>query len=155
MTLLCWNLAGRVKRQPEQATLIAELEPDVVCLQEVTPTTARAWTTSLEAAGLDHVAVPKPDPGKPTDRRLSVLTAARVPLSTIDIDDLPWPERVLATELDGLELVNVHSPISPKPNLASTGKTRARNPAPTGKKASKPAAPAAVASKSPRTTNEM
>ncbi len=31
--------------------------------------------------------------------------------------DLPWPERVLATDLDGLHLVNLHSPISPKPNL--------------------------------------
>jgi hypothetical protein len=28
------------------------------------------------------------------------------------------PERVLATRLTGLEVVNVHSPISPKPGLA-------------------------------------
>ena len=33
--------------------------------------------------------------------------------------DVPWPERVLAARLeDGLEVVNVHSPISPKPGLA-------------------------------------
>jgi exonuclease III len=32
---------------------------------------------------------------------------------------VPWPERVLAARLeDGLEVVNVHSPISPKPGLA-------------------------------------
>jgi exonuclease III len=30
---------------------------------------------------------------------------------------VPWPERVLAARAGGLEVVNVHSPISPKPGL--------------------------------------
>ncbi|MGH2894407.1 MAG: hypothetical protein ACRDPM_14260, partial [Solirubrobacteraceae bacterium] len=30
---------------------------------------------------------------------------------------MPWPERVLAARVAGLEVVNVHSPISPKPGL--------------------------------------
>jgi hypothetical protein len=30
---------------------------------------------------------------------------------------VPWPERVLATHFAGLEVVNMHSPISPKPGL--------------------------------------
>ncbi len=34
------------------------------------------------------------------------------------MEGLPWPERVLATRLAGLEVVDVHSPISPKPGLA-------------------------------------
>jgi exodeoxyribonuclease-3 len=35
------------------------------------------------------------------------------------VADPPWPERVLAVRLNsGLEVVNVHSPISPKPGLA-------------------------------------
>jgi exodeoxyribonuclease III len=118
-TLLSWNLAGRVKRQPEQAELITELAPDLVCLQEVRPTTARAWTDSLQSAGWPHIALARSDaPPNDTDRRLSVLTAARHPLTELDIDgDVPWPERVLATETEGLYLVNLHSPISPKPNL--------------------------------------
>jgi len=37
LALLCWNVAGRVKRLPEQAELILAARPDVVCLQEVTP----------------------------------------------------------------------------------------------------------------------
>lgn len=119
MTLLCWNVAGRVKRQPEQAGLIAELAPDAVCLQEVTATTARGWTSALKAAGLDHIAMARPTPQTAiTDRPLSVLTAARSPLTELSIEDVPWPERALATRMDGLELVNLHSPISPKPNLA-------------------------------------
>ena len=119
MTLLSWNVAGRLKRQPEQAALIAELGPDLVCLQEVRPTTAHAWTSALRAAGWPHVALARSDaPAGDTDRRLSVLTASRTPLTQLDIDgDVPWPERVLATETEGLHLVNLHSPISPKPNL--------------------------------------
>jgi exonuclease III len=119
MTLLSWNVAGRVKRQPEQAELIAELAPDLVCLQEVRPTTAHAWTTALRRAGWAHIALARSDaPAGDTDRRLSVLTAAKTPLTELHIDgDLPWPERVLATETEGLHLVNLHSPISPKPNL--------------------------------------
>jgi exonuclease III len=119
ITLLCWNVAGRVKRQPEQAGLIAKLAPDLVCLQEIRPTTAHAWTSSLHAAGWPHVALARSGaPAGDADRRLSVLTAARRPLTEIDIDqELPWPERVLATGTDGLYLVNLHSPISPKPNL--------------------------------------
>jgi len=118
-TLLSWNVAGRVRRQPEQAELIAELGPDVVCLQEVRPTSAHAWTAALRRGGWEHVALAVSGaPAGDADRRLSVLTAARSPLSQVDIDgDLPWPERVLATETDGLHLVNLHSPISPKPNL--------------------------------------
>jgi exonuclease III len=115
MTLLCWNVAGRVQRLPEQAELIADLEPDIICLQEVTPRTAPVWTVQLQNAGYEHIEHAGATPA--SDRRLSVLTAARCPLATVDIADLPWPERVLATRLDGLELVNVHSPISPKPNL--------------------------------------
>jgi exodeoxyribonuclease III len=118
-TLLSWNVAGRVRRQPEQAELIARLAPDLVCLQEVRPTTAHAWTSALRRAGWEHVALAQSGaPTGDTDRRLSVLTAARSPLSQVDVDgEVPWPERVLATETEGLHVVNFHSPISPKPNL--------------------------------------
>ncbi len=34
------------------------------------------------------------------------------------LPELPWPERALATEIEGLRLINFHSPISPKPELA-------------------------------------
>jgi exonuclease III len=115
MTLLCWNVAGRVQRLPEQAGLVTELDPDLVCLQEVTLRTVPLWTTQLRDAGYDHIA--HASASASTDRRLSVLTAARSALTIIDLDNLPWPERVLATRVGGLELVNVHSPISPKPNL--------------------------------------
>jgi exonuclease III len=48
-----------------------------------------------------------------------VLTATRAPVSSVGgIDGVPWAERALVVHLeDGLELVNVHSPISQTPGL--------------------------------------
>jgi exonuclease III len=115
--LLCWNVAGRAARMSEQADLIVRARTDLVCLQEVTARTAPAWREALQDGGYRHVAVGEPHREGGQSRPLLTLTAARVPLEVIEIDELPWPERVLATTVDGLELVNVHSPISAKPGL--------------------------------------
>jgi exonuclease III len=116
--LLCWNVAGRVGRLAEQADLVVRAGVDLVCLQEVTARTAPAWREQLQAGGYRHVeeAQPAREPGQ--SRPLRTVTAARRPLTVIEVEGLPWPERVLATMVDGLELVNVHSPISTKPRLA-------------------------------------
>ena len=120
MRLVTWNVAGRVRRQPEQAAAIAELAPDVVALQEVTATTLALWRASLAEAGLPHAASPLDRGRPPKPRRLAVLTAAREPLEPCAAPPgLPWPERVLVVALaDGTRIVNVHSPISPSPGLA-------------------------------------
>jgi exonuclease III len=55
-----------------------------------------------------------------------VLSACRQAARPVPVAELPWPERVLALELaDGTEIVNVHSPISPKPGLAKLRTHRA------------------------------
>lgn len=116
-SLLCWNVAGRVRLLPEQAERILELSPDLICLQECTRTTIALWSERLSLAGWPYVAttpggVPAPQ------RPLSALIAARRPLRAVEVAGVPWPERVVAVRLEGgLELVNVHSPISPKPDL--------------------------------------
>lgn len=95
--------------------------PDLVCLQEVTATSAPAWRERLLAGGFPRIAVSNPAPAlaQGRTRPLLVLTAALVPLSVEAVPGLPWPERILATRSpDGLLAVNVHSPISPKPDLA-------------------------------------
>jgi exodeoxyribonuclease-3 len=120
MVLLCWNLAGRLKRMGEQAELVEAFGADVVCLQEVTPATAAAWVARLEAAGFS-AAVSELPRAREGSRPLGVLTAARSQLAdTGPLTGVPWPERVLACRLPssgGLEVVNVHSPISQKPGL--------------------------------------
>jgi exonuclease III len=118
MLLVSWNVAGRVKRLPEQAERLLQLGADVVCLQEATRSTLPAWRALLEEAGyagVEHAELPPSGRTRP----LAVLTASREPLHQVLVDAVPWPERVLAVHLsDGTEVVNVHSPISPKPDLA-------------------------------------
>jgi len=116
--LLSWNVAGRVARAAEQGDLVIGAGADVVCLQELTPATVALWVERLRAGGY-AVAVAELPAVRESSRPLGVLTAARSALQVEPVADVPWPERVLAVRLDdGLEVVNVHSPISPKPGLA-------------------------------------
>ena len=78
----------------------------------------RARLLPWNEAGWAHVAVARPHAQPVSRRHLSVLIAARGPLPEVQIPDLPWPERGLSVRTDGLQLVNVHSPISPSPGLA-------------------------------------
>jgi exodeoxyribonuclease III len=114
--LVSWNVAGRKSRLREQAERVLETEPDVVCLQEVTPVTAAGWGEALSEAGLEVAVAPLPR-SREGSRPLAALTAAREELEVVPVEGVPWPERVLAARVGALEIVNVHSPISPKPDL--------------------------------------
>jgi len=119
--LVTWNVAGRVQRHAEQAGVLAAAQADVVALQEVTARTLPLWRATLADAGLRHAETALDEPavlgGRP--RRLGVLTAAREPLERLPPPpDIPWPERVLRCRLGELEILNVHSPIAPAPDLA-------------------------------------
>ena len=91
--MVSWNVAGRVRRLPEQAAAVLSEAPGLVLLQEVTRGTAAAWREALASAGLEARATAPAGPGA---RRLGVLVAARGPLRPVE-DDLgfDWPERVL------------------------------------------------------------
>jgi exonuclease III len=118
--LLSWNVQGRVQRLQEQLDSVRAADPDLICLQEVTMTTLPRWKQLLWEAGWPHVAAASPrsalEHGR--TRPLLTLTAGRAPLEPIELADAPWPERVVCVRLGELEVVNVHSPISPKPDLA-------------------------------------
>jgi len=117
MRLVSWNVAGRRSRLAEQAARVLELDPDIVCLQEVTAPTAAPWAERLAAAGLEAAVAPLPV-ARDGSRPLAVLTASRPAVKLLPVADVPWPERVLSVQAGPLEIVNVHSPISPKPGLA-------------------------------------
>jgi exodeoxyribonuclease III len=118
--LVTWNVAVRVGLQPEHAAVLAELDADVVALQEVTTRTLPLWRAALAAAGLGATGAALDDPPSGTGRRLlGVLTAARDGLRVRPpVPGAPWPERVLCCAVGGVEIVNVHSPIAPSPQLA-------------------------------------
>ncbi len=119
MVVLSWNVAGRVRRLPEQVERVLAAGAGVVCLQELTPNTLPRWREALAGAGYAGVQHAPLDRSGPRPRPLAVLTACRAPVTTIGVADVPWPERVLAVRsADGIEIVNLHSPISPKPDLA-------------------------------------
>lgn len=121
MRVLTWNVAGRVTRQPEQAAVVAAAAADVVLLQEVTRRTLPLWRASLRDAGLPFAASPLEVPGCGAQRKrpLGVLLAARSPVTPLPAPaDVPWPERVQSCLVDGVEVIDVHSPIAPAPDLA-------------------------------------
>lgn len=117
-TLLCWNVAGRLRRQEVQAEHVTAVSPDIVCLQEVIPRAAQGWTDHLTGAGFCDVRVADLKGADGRDRPLLTLVASRWAQEPVAVKGVPWPERVLASRTAGLEVVNVHSPISPKPGLA-------------------------------------
>jgi exonuclease III len=118
--LVSWNVAGRVTRQPEQARAVAGVGADVVALQEVTARTLPMWREALAEAGLAACEATLDEPPAGTGRRLlGVLIAAREPLGRLDPPpEAPWPERVLCRRASGVEVVCLHSPIAPAPDLA-------------------------------------
>jgi exonuclease III len=120
MRLVTWNVAGRVTRHPEQAQAVTGVAADVVALQEVTARTLPLWRGALADAGFTACESTLDEPPAAAGRRLlGVLVAAREPLVRLaPPTDAPWPERVLCCGLGDLEIVNLHSPIAPAPELA-------------------------------------
>jgi exodeoxyribonuclease-3 len=118
--LVTWNVAARVSRLPEQARAVAAIAADVVALQEVTARTLPLWRAALAEAGLDACVATLDDPPATTrGRLLGVLLAARNPLERLPAPPAaPWLERVLCCRLGNVEIVNLHSPIAPAPELA-------------------------------------
>ena len=113
--------AGRVRRQPEQATCLAEAGADVVCLQEIRATTLeRGGARSGPRIRARRACAGLLGRKRPARRPLAVPTASRLKMSVLPGPRVPWPERVLAVRLAAprLEIVNLHSPISPSPGLA-------------------------------------
>jgi exodeoxyribonuclease III len=92
----------------------------VVALQEVTARTLPLWRAALTEMGFSGSETAL-EAARHADRRrpLGVLTAARAPIRPLPSPpDVPWPERLLCCLLGDVEVVNLHSPIAPAPDLA-------------------------------------
>jgi exonuclease III len=114
--ILTWNVAGRVTRQAEQAEAVAAIAADVIALQEVTPRTWPLWREALGPNALWSLEPPAPARGGP--RPLGVVLAAMFALERVPVGDVAWHERAIHARGGGVDLLSVHSPISPSPELA-------------------------------------
>ena len=111
MKLITWNVAGRTRDLRRQAEALVRQEPDLVCLQEIRPSTVGHFVSALAAAGLEHSL----DSSRfRNERRLFNLTVSRWPLFELPAVGAPFPERVISTVVDAergpLELHNAHIP---------------------------------------------
>lgn len=111
LTLLTWNVAGRTTLLGDQLAAVGRREADLVCLQEVRPSTAGPWRQALAADGLPHTL----ESGEfRNGRRLFNLTASRWPLAGLPAVGAPQPERVLSAVVDSpwgpIDLYNAHIP---------------------------------------------
>jgi exonuclease III len=120
MRLISWNLNARRRDIAAQVAALAARAPDVVTLQEVTPTTVAALRAALAAAGFSYavdsftLAPPAFVPTGP--RRYGQLTASRCEIVAEPPGrfPIPWTERVLSaavlTPAGPVEVHNTHVP---------------------------------------------
>lgn len=118
--MVSWNLAGRVAKAPQQMLAVRERKPDVLALQEVTPGNWRVLRQFLDSDGWKYVEtvcdIPPPPQRAPRGpRRYGLVIASRVAPRQAHITERgPWPERILAAELDLspclLRVITAHVP---------------------------------------------
>lgn len=118
MRVMTWNVNGRLNTLADQATRVAAIAPDVICLQEVKASTVDGWRRWLakDRYNVTDTVAHTHAHGGHGRRRYGVLIASRWPLGEYEADKLgiPWPERGLTCKVhtpDGLiEVHNVHLP---------------------------------------------
>jgi len=104
--LISWNVNRRTSVLAQQAHALAEREPDVVALQEITARSWPLWQAALKTIGLPHAICSWP----PRPRRTVVLIATREPLEAAEPVTVPWPETALAATVGGITVHTVHVP---------------------------------------------
>jgi exonuclease III len=117
--IISWNTNRRSREAPAQVRALLERTPDIVALQEVTPTTVPMVLKALRDGGLtqfrstvESLALPK----TPRPRTYGVIIASRYP--TIDDPEVAlhasWKEKALTavfqTPVGALEVHTVHVP---------------------------------------------
>lgn len=117
MKLISWNTAKRTRRAEKQVAALLARRPDVVALQEVSPSSFPILKRCLEAGGLGQIvsAVPTERHDSPA-RNLGVMIASRLPLGIpegrITVPD--WTEKSVTasilTPMGAVEIHTVHVP---------------------------------------------
>ena len=116
MKLLSWNTAGRSKIIENQYLAIQEIEPDLLCLQEIQANGNEKWIETLSKnynyviSSFNHVE----GRSKTGPRKYHLIIASKLPivLKNISSEYIPWPERLLVVELEnlGISIATTHIP---------------------------------------------
>lgn len=116
MKLLSWNTAGRTKIIENQYLAIQEIDPDILCLQEIQANGDEHWIKILSnnyeyiISSFDLVG----ERSKTGPRKFHLIIASKLPivLKNISLEYVPWAERLLIVELEnqGLKIATTHIP---------------------------------------------
>lgn len=107
MRLLTWNIqGGGGRRIPSIVAEIAQLQPDVIGLTEVTFGNLEVLRLALADRGFEHIATTC------SGNTNSVLVASKLPFKVLDDPIAHDQERWLAVELEGsnIKMLCVHIP---------------------------------------------
>ena len=109
MRLISWNVANRVACLKDQARELDKLRPDIVALQEITPSTVDKWRKELTQIGLAYI---RDNVGyRSGRRRYGEIIASHWPLHVLSAFSITWPERVLSVKVstDLYGAITVHT----------------------------------------------
>ena len=116
MKLLSWNTAGRTKIIENQYLAIQEIDPDILCLQEIQANGDEYWIKILSndyeyiISSFDLVG----ERTKTGPRKFHLIIASKLPivLKNVSFEYVPWAERLLIVELEnqGLKIATTHIP---------------------------------------------
>ena len=117
MKLLSWNTAKRLKKVSQQSDIIKQINPDVVALQEIIPSSELEFkklfkskypyiVSSFELA--TDLTILK------NKRMFGQLIASKYPFTPLDPKNfkIPWPERVLSVSQSWKKNYNSHNAYS-------------------------------------------
>lgn len=120
MRLISWNVNARRTFVERQVAALAKFRPDIIALQEITPTNLLPFQIALRKAGWLHIVDSfslAPAEFTPLGaRRYGLLLASRYALTPQipDLFQVPWPERVLSaavqTPTGPVDIYNTHVP---------------------------------------------
>ncbi len=117
MRILSLNTAGRLKKQPLQLAAIQSLNVDVLCLQEVIPSTLKVFKAELPKSGFNYLIDNSfEDPGlHEGPRKYCLLTASKQPIKKLaHLHPVGWQEKFLRVQLSinekMIEIAQTHIP---------------------------------------------
>jgi exonuclease III len=100
--LITLNSAQKKLKCDAQCEWIQRQSPDIVALQEVTPSTVPSLLDGLRRMGFAHIehTVLGTSKCQPKNRACGVLIASRFPINLIEAISSPWPEKALSVRLE-------------------------------------------------------